>query len=56
MEAGFSTFLNFIPMGYRRFDLYLLFGLEAGLLGLIGGLVGAAAAIVVSYLVLPWRP
>ncbi len=37
--------------GYRRFDLYLLFGLEAGLLGLVGGLVGAAAAIGVSYLV-----
>jgi ABC-type antimicrobial peptide transport system permease subunit len=37
--------------GYRRFDLYLLFGLEASLLGLIGGLVGAAAATGVSYLV-----
>src|SRR5436305_4430355 len=37
--------------GYRRFDLYLLFGLEAGLLGLVGGVVGAAAAIGVSYLV-----
>ena len=37
--------------GYRRFDLYLLFGLEAGLLGLIGGLLGAFAAIGVSYLV-----
>ena len=37
--------------GYRRFDLYLLFGLEAGLLGLTGGVVGAAAATVVSYLV-----
>ncbi len=37
--------------GYRRFDLYLLFGLEAGLLGLIGGVVGAAAATGVSYLV-----
>ncbi len=37
--------------GYRRFDLYLLFGLEAGLLGLIGGIVGAAAATGVSYLV-----
>src|SRR3984893_10056574 len=37
--------------GYRRIDLYLLFGLEAGLLGLVGGVVGAAAAIGVSYLV-----
>jgi putative ABC transport system permease protein len=37
--------------GYRRFDLYLLFGLEAGLLGLVGGIVGAGAAIGVSYLV-----
>ena len=37
--------------GYRRFDLYLLFGLEASLLGLVGGVVGAAAAIGVSYLV-----
>src|SRR5947209_15577364 len=37
--------------GYRRVDLYLLFGLEAGLLGLIGGVVGAVAAIGVSYLV-----
>ncbi len=37
--------------GYRRIDLYLLFGLEAGLLGLIGGTVGAAAAIGVGYIV-----
>ncbi len=37
--------------GYRRGDLYLLFGLEAGLLGLVGGVVGALAAIGVSYLV-----
>ncbi len=37
--------------GYRRGDLYLLFGLEAGLLGLVGGLVGSAAATGVSYLV-----
>ena len=37
--------------GYRRSDLYLLFGLEAGLLGLIGGVVGAAAATGVSYIV-----
>jgi putative ABC transport system permease protein len=37
--------------GYRRIDLYLLFGLEAGLLGLVGGIVGAAAATGVSLLV-----
>src|SRR6266496_423292 len=37
--------------GYRRFDLYLLFGLEAGLLGLVGGIVGATAATGLSYLV-----
>jgi len=37
--------------GYRRVDLYALFGLEAGLLGLIGGVVGAAAATGVSYIV-----
>jgi putative ABC transport system permease protein len=35
--------------GYRRRDLYLLFGLEAGLLGLVGGVVGALAAIGLSY-------
>ena len=37
--------------GYRRFDLYMLFGLEASLLGLVGGVVGAGAAVGVSYLV-----
>ncbi len=37
--------------GYQRKDLYLLFGLEAGLLGLVGGVLGSAAAIGVSYLV-----
>jgi putative ABC transport system permease protein len=37
--------------GYRRKDLYLLFGLEAGLLGLVGGIVGAVSAIGVSYIV-----
>ncbi len=35
--------------GYRRSDLYLLFGLEAGLLGLVGGVLGALAAIGLSY-------
>lgn len=37
--------------GYHRRDLYLLFGLEAGLLGLIGGIIGAAASIGVSSIV-----
>ena len=37
--------------GYRRLDLYLLFGLEAGLLGLVGGAIGAGAAVGVSYLI-----
>ncbi len=37
--------------GYRRLDLYVLFGLEAGLLGLIGGALGAATAVGVSYIV-----
>ena len=37
--------------GYRRIDLYLLFGLEAGLLGLVGGVIGALVATGVSYLV-----
>ncbi len=37
--------------GYRRTDLYLLFGLETGLLGLIGGAIGAGAAIGISYVV-----
>ncbi len=37
--------------GYRRIDLYLLFGLEAGMIGLVGGVVGAAAATGVSYIV-----
>jgi predicted lysophospholipase L1 biosynthesis ABC-type transport system permease subunit len=37
--------------GYRRLDLYSLFGLEAGLLGLVGGVLGALAATGVSFLV-----
>ena len=37
--------------GYHRRDLYLLFGLEAGLLGLIGGIMGSAAATGVSSIV-----
>ncbi|GCE13132.1 ABC transporter permease [Tengunoibacter tsumagoiensis] len=39
-------------VGYRRFDLYFLFGLEAGFLGLIGGIIGAALATGVSAIVL----
>ncbi|MBV9712019.1 MAG: FtsX-like permease family protein, partial [Ktedonobacteraceae bacterium] len=38
-------------VGYRRLDLAALFGLEAGLLGLLGGIIGAAAATGVSYIV-----
>jgi putative ABC transport system permease protein len=37
--------------GYHRRDLFVLFGLEASLLGLIGGIVGAAAAVGVSAIV-----
>ncbi|WIG62055.1 MAG: ABC transporter, fused permease protein [Ktedonobacterales bacterium] len=37
--------------GYRRGDLYALFGLEAALLGLVGGIIGSAAGIGVSFLV-----
>lgn len=37
--------------GYHRLDLYLLFGLEAGLLGIVGGIIGAAAATGVSAIV-----
>jgi len=36
--------------GYRQFDLYALFGLETGLIGLLGGVVGALAGIGASYL------
>ena len=34
--------------GYQRRDLFLLFGLEAALLGLLGGIIGALAGIGVS--------
>lgn len=37
--------------GFRLWELYLLFGVEAGLLGLIGGIVGAVAGVGVSFLV-----
>lgn len=37
--------------GYQRKALYMLFGLEAGLLGLIGGILGAGASIGVSVIV-----
>src|SRR5579885_1514844 len=37
--------------GYRRFDLYLLFGMEAAFLGLIGGVIGAGVAIGLSALI-----
>jgi putative ABC transport system permease protein len=37
--------------GYRQIDLYALFGLEAALLGILGGVVGTLAGIGASYLV-----
>ncbi|HEX8729812.1 MAG TPA: FtsX-like permease family protein, partial [Ktedonobacterales bacterium] len=37
--------------GYRRGDLYALFGLEAGLIGLVGGVLGAAAGVGASFVV-----
>ncbi len=37
--------------GYRQVDLYGLFGLEAALLGILGGVVGTAAGVGASYLV-----
>lgn len=37
--------------GYHRRDLYLLFGLEAALLGLAGGIVGAAIGVALSWVV-----
>ncbi len=37
--------------GYRQRDLYTMFGLEAALLGLIGGVLGAAAGVGVSYFI-----
>ena len=37
--------------GYQRGDLYALFGLEAALLGFVGGVLGSAAGVGVSVLV-----
>jgi putative ABC transport system permease protein len=37
--------------GYRQRDLYGLFGVEAALLGTIGGVLGAAAGVGASYIV-----
>ncbi len=37
--------------GYRRNNLYVMFGLEAGVLGILGGALGAAIGIGVSFLV-----
>jgi ABC-type antimicrobial peptide transport system permease subunit len=37
--------------GYQRRDLYMLFGLEAALLGLTGGLLGTGLGLGASYLV-----
>lgn len=35
--------------GYSRLRLALLFGIETGVLGFLGGLIGTAAAIAISY-------
>ena len=37
--------------GYRNRDLYALFGLEAALLGLLGGVLGAAVGVGLSWVV-----
>ncbi len=37
--------------GYRRGNLYVMFGLEAGVLGVLGGALGAAIGVGVSFLV-----
>src|SRR5260221_4542901 len=37
--------------GYRQVDLYTLFGLEAALLGIVGGIVGTLVGLGISYLV-----
>jgi putative ABC transport system permease protein len=37
--------------GYSTYDLFMLFGIETGLLGLAGGLIGTAAGTGISYLV-----
>ncbi|HEY1391630.1 MAG TPA: FtsX-like permease family protein [Ktedonobacterales bacterium] len=37
--------------GYRRGNLYVMFGLEAGILGILGGALGAAIGVGVSFLV-----
>lgn len=37
--------------GYRQVDLYALFGLEAALLGIFGGVVGTLVGLGISYLV-----
>lgn len=37
--------------GYRRSNLYVMFGLEAGILGFVGGILGAAIGIGVSFFV-----
>src|SRR5438876_5607341 len=37
--------------GYRQVDLYALFGLEAALLGIVGGIVGTLLGLGISFLV-----
>lgn len=37
--------------GYRRIDLYAMFGIEVGILGLIGGVLGTGAGVAMSLVV-----
>lgn len=37
--------------GYRRVDLYAMFGIEVGILGLIGGVLGTGAGVAMSLVV-----
>ena len=37
--------------GYRRLDLYAMFGIEVGILGLIGGVLGTGAGVAMSVVV-----
>jgi putative ABC transport system permease protein len=36
-------------LGYRRRDLLVLFGIETGLLGIVGGVLGVAVGTVIAY-------
>jgi putative ABC transport system permease protein len=36
-------------VGYKRQDLYMLFGLEAGVIGPVGGIIGTAVGVAISF-------